>query len=207
MDPDLATKNCDLFCIASGDYSTNEFKLSTEMESTDITKTRGATPFRKSWLGKRGVRSKSHQRGLLWSVKRNELNKAIYKHKEKKMVECPKKLELDVGHGSSHNPKISLALHPYGLERDKQRYVTLEVRIDVSKKAPKLSSSAKVRFSVSAADGDENKQLNECVVEKDILLREFYVHEFISHEALRESRSKVIEIKALIEYMPCSVLD
>ena len=153
---------------------------------------------KKSTLRRLSFRSKSGQKELSWSVKRNKLNKAIYEHKENKTIECTKKLELDVGHRSSLNPKLSLILHPYGLESDKRRYVSLEVRIDMSKKAPKLSSGAKVRFSVSATDVGENKQLFECTVEKDVLLREFYINKFISHEALRDSRSETIEIKAYV---------
>ena len=147
------------------------------------------------------TRSKRLARDLSWTVKRNKLNKAIYEHKENKTIECTKKLELDVGHGSG-NPKLSVILHPYGLEGDKRRHVTLEVHIDVSKKAPKLSSGAMIRFSVSASDTGENRQLIEVSVEKDVLLREFYVYEFISHEALKESRSETIEIKAYVEYLP-----
>ena len=154
-----------------------------------------------------GTRSKRLVRDLSWSVKRNKLNKAIYEHKENKTIECTKKLELDVGHGSSLNPKLSVILHPYGLEGDKRRYVTLEVHIDVSKKAPKLSSAAKVRFSVSATDNDEKQQLKDVTVDKDVLLREFYIHEFISHEALRESRSETIAIKAYVEYLPAVPLE
>ena len=118
------------------------------------------------------------RRCISWSVKREKLNKAIYEHKENKTVECTEKLELDVGHGGNLNPKLTLILHPNGLEGDKGRHVTLEVHIDVSKKAPKHCSTAKVRFSVSAIDAK--------TVDKDVLLREFYIHEFISHEAQAE---------------------
>lgn len=138
---------------------------------------------------------------VVWSVKRNLLNKTIYQHKENKTVECTKRLELDVGHGHNFNPRFSLILHPYGLEGDNNLNVTLEVYIEVPKKAPKMSSKANVKFTVSVTDVAESRILFQDIMVKSILLREFYVYEFITHKALKDSKSETIDIKAQVEYV------
>ena len=121
------------------------------------------------------------------------------------MIEWKKKIEVDVGNGSSFNPKLTFILHPYGLEEDKQKYVTLEVQIDVPKKAPKLKKGTcvKLALAISESQTEGEKILKEHALQESLNLRVFYQHKFVSHRALRESKSDLIHITIQAECVLC----
>ena len=143
------------------------------------------------------VRSKSLP--LSWQLKCDDLNDRIYKRKLKhKCITYPNKLELDVGCGRG-NPKLSLRLFPYGLESDAGRNSTLEVEIIVPNKCKRLPVSATVRLHVSAWNTRNGEALNSCKTEKFMNLRVFHIPAFITHEDLKHSNSKRIEVQASAE--------
>lgn len=148
------------------------------------------------------TRKQSRDSVLRWQIKRNLLNKAIYKHKENKCYTCSEKLELDAGHGGKANPRLIFKLYPYGLDRDRKTNVTLHVEIDVPRKCPRLADSTQLRLSVVAYDLNESRKLGEeQVVEKQANLRDFLLHSFITHDSLKNSHSDHIEIQASAELL------
>lgn len=125
-------------------------------------------------------------------MKRDRLNKIIFRHQENRTVDCKTKIEVDVGNGSIFNPKLSLILHPYGIEEDRGRYATLEVGIGVQKKAPKLKASTNVKISLIISK-IQSEEINFVRIES-LDLRVFYIKHFLSHQVLRESKSETVEI-------------
>ncbi len=132
-----------------------------------------------------------------WLVKRDQLNKIICRHQENKIIHCKRKIEVDVGNGSTFNPQLTLVLRPYGVEEDIQKYVTLEVHINVPKKAPKLKAATNVKLilTVSRLQSEDDT----IIITENLDLRVFYKKKFISHKVLRESRSETVEITARAE--------
>ncbi len=133
---------------------------------------------------------------IQWLVKRDQLNKIICRHQENETIPCKKKIEVDVGNGM-FNPQLTLVLWPYGLEEDVLRYTSLEVHIDVPKKAPKLKESTNVQLVliISRIRSKDKK----VIILENLDLRVFYRKKFISHKDLRESRSDFVEIIAQAE--------
>ena len=130
---------------------------------------------------------------LTWVLKRYPLCKATLKQKEKPQVECSSKLELVNPQGS--NPKLAFFLHPYGIEEDENKNVTLVVAIEVSKKI-QLHSSAEVHLTMSAkAQGTGDYFFKQRVEKQSMLLRKFYVKAFLEHESLKQSHCKSIDIE------------
>ena len=98
------------------------------------------------------------------------------------------------------NPKLTLILHPCGLERDiEAEYVTLVIHVSAPKKAPPLEESASVVLLIKVVEGDGDCELlndtacevnlNSCVVQK---------FSIISHEILKKSMSEVMNFEAKI---------
>ena len=142
--------------------------------------------------------SKSSSQELKWLLKRNDLNKAIYKHKENKCFTSSDKLELDVGCGKA-NPKLVFKLYPYGLEQDCGKNTTLEVEIELPKKCTRLPSSATLKLRVTALDCKEAQNITSHGVEKSMELRRFVILGFVTHDDLKNSHSDLIEIQASAE--------
>ena len=142
--------------------------------------------------------SSGDRQSLTWSVKRDHLNKPIFRHQGSCTIEWKRKVEVDVGNGSIYNPKLIFILHPYGLEEDRQKYVTLEIRIDVPKKAPKLKEATCVKLTLTVSETG-GKTLKEHELTKNLNLRVFYQHKFVSHKAIRESHGDFIDITTQAE--------
>ena len=142
--------------------------------------------------------SKSSSQELKWTLKSNDLNEPIYKHKKKKCFTSSDKLELDVGCGKA-NPKLVFKLYPYGLEQDRGKNTTLEVEIEVPKKSMRLPDSATLKLTVTALDCKEARVLKTYKVEKSMHLRTFLILDFVSHDDLKKSHSDLIEIQATAE--------
>lgn len=145
------------------------------------------------------LRSAIRSHEMRWQVKRNDLNKVIYKHKTQKCFTGPDKLELEAQAGKA-NPKLVFKLYPYGLEGDFGKNATLDVEIDMPKKCRRLPSTAKAKLRISAWDCQEGKTL--CCrdnIEIPMNHRQFPIPAFISHEALKLSHSELIEIHVMAE--------
>ena len=146
---------------------------------------------------------------MQWLIKRNDLNKAIYEHKAGKFFTSPNKLDVDVG--GKANPKFIFHLYPYGLEEDVGVNATLEVEIwyPKSKKYPRLPNAVNVYLSVTVWDCETGDCMSSCDAEVSMNLRRYTIQRFITHTALKESRSNYIEIQAsseLLEPPPSCVL-
>lgn len=140
---------------------------------------------------------KQHQE-LLWQVKRDKLNKMIYKHKANKYISCSDKIELESDHSGPH-PKVTLNLCPYGAEEDQNENVTLKIVIEQSKKtgAGCLHSSTKVEVCVCAYDMEKDAVIGEEYrVQESVRSSFFFVKGFISHHELKKSHSEYIAIRA-----------
>lgn len=127
-----------------------------------------------------------------WQIKRSKLNKIIYEQSDK-FLTCPYKLELEGGSGVS-NPKITLYVHPYGIEDDCNVNVTLEVGIEVPTRprAQRPDSRAQVEVSVRAEDRDAKVVLGKNLVKESVRLKYFLIKCFIDHQELKSSHSEHI---------------
>ena len=121
-----------------------------------------------------------------WKEKLNDINKLIYDHKHiGKFLPCPWKIAVE-GKDGLPGLKIIVNLHPYGLEEDENKYVTLEVVIEQPKKH-RLPSEAKLSFKALAKGDKTKRQLGEKGAVVHLNLSYFYIKGFISHKRLRES--------------------
>ena len=121
-----------------------------------------------------------------WKEKVNDINKLIYDHKHiGKFLPCPWKIAVD-GKDGLPGIKIIVNLHPYGLEEDENKYVTIEVVIELPKKH-RLPSEAKLSIKALARSDKTRRQLGEKEAIANLNLSYFYIKGFISHEPLRES--------------------
>ena len=128
-----------------------------------------------------------------WHIKRSKLNKVIYEQTDKYMT-CPFKMELDSGSGGSH-PKLILYVHPYGVEEDSNKNVTLEVAIEVAArpKIQRLHSSAEVEVRVRAEDKDKKEVFGKCrTVRESMRFKYFFIKGFIGHHELKQSHSDYV---------------
>ena len=134
---------------------------------------------------------------LVWRVKRDKLNKMIYKHKDKSIA-CSDKIELETDRVGPH-PKLILRLHSYGIEEDQNENVTLEVRIERSKKtgSSSMHSLTEVEVCVRGEDVDGGRVIGGGrKVRESVRSSYFFIKRFISHQELKKSRSEYIEIRA-----------
>ena len=136
---------------------------------------------------------------LVWPVKRDKLNKYIYKHKTK-LLRCKLNLELVSEHEIGPSPKLFLQLHPYGAEEDSNKYITAKVSIE-SKKC-RLHSDTRIQFSISAREGADDPtsgaeigQLQE--KQEQITQNFFYIKQFIDHQDLKNSTCNYVQVVAL----------
>ncbi len=127
-----------------------------------------------------------------WPVKRNKLNKIIYEQKDKHLT-CPYRLELDGGLKGS-NPKLTLHIHPYGQEGDRNCNITLEVGIEIPTQpnTQRLDSHAEVEVNVKAEDAERKVVFGRRTVRESIRLNYFYLKGFVSHQELKQSHSNQI---------------
>ena len=137
-------------------------------------------------------------KNIVWRIKRSEINEAIYEHREEQVITCPDRLVADIGHGGA-NPRLLLKLHPHGIEEDYDKNVTLEIDIELPKKCPRLHSAAKIDVTLSSWDCKENKPFSSRQeISASMNMRSVSVKQFISHNALKHSRSDLVEIRAAV---------
>ena len=141
-------------------------------------------------------KTKAKQNELTWSVKRDELNKCIYKN-QSKLLTCKPKLELECDQ-MSNSPKLILQLHPYGAEDDANEHVTVKVLIDLPKKC-RLHSETEIELTIGAMEDDNSTGTwigplrKKC---EPITKSFFYVKKFISHLKLKNTSCKHVQIIA-----------
>lgn len=131
---------------------------------------------------------------LVWPIKRDKLNKYIYKHKTK-LLRCKLNLELISEHEIGPSPKLSLQLHPYGAEEDSNKFITAKVLIE--SRRCRLHSDTRIAFAISAREGDPTSgaqigQLHE--KQEQITKSFFYVKQFIDHQELKNSLCDYIQV-------------
>ena len=118
---------------------------------------------------------------LVWTEKIEHVWKYIFLKKfQERAITCPAKLEVD-GKGFP-NPKLSLRLYPYGIEDDQNKQVTLEVEIELQKKA-RLPSSTKLALTVNIESNQRTHHSH--AVQEDARLTFFYIKGIISHSLLK----------------------
>ena len=135
---------------------------------------------------------------LVWPVKRSKLNKYIYK-KKTKLLTCKTNLEVMTDHGSGPNPKICVQLHPFGVEEDANKSVTVKVSIELPRKC-QLHSETEIEFKVSAREIDSRASSSEAEIGPLKIRREqitrnfFYIKGFITHETLKDSLCDYVQV-------------
>ena len=137
---------------------------------------------------------------VIWPVKRDKLNKYIYKHTSR-LKTCKAKLELMPDQDNyGPLPKFVLQLHPYGSEEDSNKYITAKVTIERPKKC-RLHSETKIEFQLSAQEDDPStgRELGRKKVQQEQVTQSFfYIKEFISHEELKNSHCEHIYVIAVV---------
>ena len=137
---------------------------------------------------------------LVWPVKRSKLNKYIYKRKLK-LLTCKTSLEVTGDGVEGRSPKISIQLHPYGAEEDRNISVTMKVALELPRKL-QLHSESEIEFKVHAKErqngsscGDSALELAPSKVVREKVTRNFfYIKEFIKHEALKNSSCEYVQV-------------
>ena len=133
---------------------------------------------------------------LEWPIKRDKLNKYIYKQKTK-LLKCKAHLEVTPDQGSGPQPKIFIQLHPYGAEEDSNKCISVKASIELPRKC-QLHSETEIEFEISArelqtqASGAEIGPLKR--KHEQITRNFFYIKGFITHEALKNSQCDYIQI-------------
>ena len=130
---------------------------------------------------------------ISWSVKRDKLNEAIYRHCREKLLKCPYELELE--NGGKHAPRLTLYLHPYGYESDAGNSLTLLVTLEASVKS-NIPSSALILIDISVNESSERKPLNKIVLKCSGDFRITRHMSFLSHQWLKELECDSIEFQA-----------
>lgn len=140
-------------------------------------------------------KTKAKQNELAWSVKRDVLNKYIYKN-QSKLLTCKPKLELESDQ-ASNSPKLILQLYPYGAEDDANKHVTVKVLVDLPRKC-KLHSETEIELTIGAMEDDSTGAWIGPLKKKcePITKSFFYVKKFISHLKLKNSSCKYVQIIA-----------
>ena len=164
------------------------------MKHVKVKKHRLKLPLAKSWPPK-------PQHTFKWDLKRNTLNKKIYKHKEKERLTCKKKLKLDAGCGGA-NPRLVFHLILYGLEDDAGKSATLEIEVEISGKTRmSMHSATTIRLSVFAQEVKEDGKVltRHDNIEQSIDMSRFFISQFLTHECLKHSCCDQIEIQASAE--------
>lgn len=134
-----------------------------------------------------------------WILARKNLNEDIYEHRC-----CPfqlhKSIQVDVaqaGPGCLPAPRLHLTLYPSGLETDKGSYATLEARVvlPTGGYGGQDMSSVRLLLKASAHDFPDGKVIGEGMKRSNLNAQKVRVFRFISHEALKTSHSKHIEVR------------
>ena len=137
---------------------------------------------------------------LIWPIKRDKLNKYIYKHTSK-LKTCKAKLELIPEQDNGPLPKFILQLHPYGTEEDRNKCVTAKVIIEFPKKC-RLHSKTKLEFEISAREEDPstgNEIGHRQAQQEQVTQSFFYIKKFITHEELKASQCSYIYVIAAVQ--------
>ena len=140
----------------------------------------------------RGKSRQASNHSLTWKVAREDLMKPVWRHEDSRCITRPHKFELDASLGK-HNPKLSFSLYPCGQFVDAGKSVTMGVRIFTSDKCPPLPPSSKIHLSLVVWDGEregEGRELNRRHVAERLNMSVIYIHGLITHQLLKDSRSK-----------------
>eukprot|EP00731_Ephydatia_muelleri_P008057 Em0004g395a len=133
-----------------------------------------------------------------WVLMRKHLNEDIYEHK------CsPFKQRKPMIVGSAEAcpllpaPRLYLTLYPSGLEMDRGTYITLEARVVLPRGGygGQDTSSIHLMLKASAHDFPSGEVIGERMEMSTLNVQKVRVFRFISHQALKMSHSKQIEIK------------
>ena len=140
----------------------------------------------------------SSKSSILWSVKREKLNEAIYKPRKEKLFKCPHILELE--NAGKYAPRLTFYLHPYGYEEDAGTNLTLVIELSASVKS-NIPSSANIHIEVMACESKEGLKLNEVVLECSANCRILRNKEFLSHDQLKKLECDSIDLQASAHYI------
>ena len=154
-----------------------------------------------SFLGKPRAKQVEPNK-VIWPIKREKLNKYIYKHTNK-LLTCKSRLELIPPNDKIRGPlpKLCLQLHPYGTEEDGNRCVTAKVMIENPKNKCQLHSDTMIEFVISAREDDAHSgaEIGRIRTKQKLVTQShFYVKGIITHESLKKSSSDYVQIEATV---------
>ena len=132
-----------------------------------------------------------------WSLEKESLAKIIWSHQELKYLKYPEHIPIDIECGI-HNPSLSLLLYPFGLFEDKNKSMTLMVKVFIPDECPPIPSheTFDMRWGVSiAANTLESSKRAEKIKFKTGVK---YIHRFLLHRSLQQNDFERLEIRVHI---------
>ena len=145
----------------------------------------------------RGTRKVSERNThCTWTVKRESVLHSIWNHKCLDYTQCSEQIPIDIE--CEHlNPYLFLFLYPYGLFSDKNKSMTLLVKLFIPNDCPPVPVTASFNMSwkISTDITDEgilesSKKPIKVSFEKGMV----YIHKFLPHSVLQQHCCKMLKI-------------
>ena len=136
-----------------------------------------------------------------WGLKRENLLRPIWDHQSLNNIKIPQHITIDVESGD-HNPYLSLFIYPFGLFEDKNKSMTLVVKVSIPDECPPIPSKATfdLRWGVSIAAKEEAKTLEDSKRPVKIKFKTGvkYIHKLLPHKTLQQNMCERLELRVYI---------
>lgn len=133
---------------------------------------------------------------------RDKLNRAIYSHKENS-TRLPSPIDLDLASlGFKCRTKFHFILHPYGVDIDRGKNTTLEVKVHLpSHLVGHDLDNTRIVLHTSVHDQDAQETINDMTIDGVLNQHKMLIFGFLPHLALKESHSRQITMRGQITAM------
>jgi hypothetical protein len=144
-----------------------------------------------------------------WSIKREQLLNDIWFHQDLNYIKSPQRIPVDIDCGP-HSPHLSLFVYPFGLFEDRNKSMTLMVKVTVPDECPPIPSKEtfELMWGVSIAAKEEPRTLDNSKKPVKIKFKVGvkYIHKFLSHKALQMNNCERLEVRVHVStnYSVCS---
>jgi hypothetical protein len=140
-----------------------------------------------------------------WSLEREKLLRDIWDHQDNHYIKYPQRIPIDIGCGV-HNPHVSLFVYPFGLFEDRNKSMTLMVKVTVPDECPPIPSkdTFELRWGVSVATKTLEDSKKPVKIKFKVGVK--YIHKFLSHKALQMNNCERLEVRVHVStnYSVCS---
>ena len=150
------------------------------------------------WRWKSKLKTCARSMQYTWSIKREQLLNDIWHHRDLHCIKFPELIPIDIECGP-HNPHLSLFVYPFGLFEDKNKSMTLMVKVTVPDKCPPIPSkeALELMWGVSIAANEEQKTLENSKKPVKIKFKVGvkYIYKLLSHKALQINNCEGLELR------------